>query len=266
MSYLVKPTQIYAPEPEVEIKPQYTGGYLLKPTQIYAPEPEVEETSTPYNPDNFLVKPVQIYVSEPLNVDQSRSEIYIELPPQYEEPKTEINLQDRLKLAVQSITGSGNNIPTDTFVDLSTIEPIIINKTPEPIIEIEPAKPESPPPQNKPSSPPIQLDKPNWFNRPEGWNQTSSYTSEKPSILKVAWWGVTGKEGMDASNLRRYENVVIGTGMPILIISICLIVGLYVFLHSGTKWTPASDHRNDDWFNQMINWLVEKYDTYVKRR
>ena len=96
------------------------------------------------------------------------------------------------------------------------------------------------------------------YNKPEGWDRSNN--EKKLNIFQIAWFGIRGKE-MNASEQRKFDNVIVADGLPILIITlICVIVFCIVSFSSSfnTKYVEGGE-KNNDIINRCIDYFVDKY-------
>jgi len=96
------------------------------------------------------------------------------------------------------------------------------------------------------------------YNKPDGWDKSPK--EKKLNIFQIAWGGITGKN-MEVSDQRKFDNVVVGDGIPALIIVLMAVLAFCILVF-GTGFTTEkyveSKKRNDDIFNRCINYFVDK--------
>ena len=131
---------------------------------------------------------------------------------------------------------------------------IVIEPIPEPIPEviIEPTVVEEKvePPKINPYN--IRFN----YNKPDGWDRKE----KKLNIFQIAWFGITGKE-MDASEQRKFDNVIVGDGVPILVLILIFVVAFCIISFSSsfnTKYVEGRD-KNNDVINKCIDYFVDKF-------
>jgi hypothetical protein len=86
------------------------------------------------------------------------------------------------------------------------------------------------------------------------------YKPKKKSLLKIALMGFAGQE-MDASEQRKFDNVVVNDGRALLFCIIFAFCAFYVITNTDIGSTSYKEgiERKDDLFNRTVNYFVNKY-------
>lgn len=86
------------------------------------------------------------------------------------------------------------------------------------------------------------------------------YKPKNKGLLKIAWMGFTGQE-MDASEQRKFDNIVIGDGRALLFCIIFAFCAFSFLTNSsiGSEQYKEGKEKNNDFFNRCINYFVDKY-------
>jgi len=225
----------------------------------------------------FLQKPINIYqveeeVQQPIIEEQK-------IEPQQED--WEKNFNSLFNVEPDEPT---KEIPPEIVIEtpvpvVETVEPIVVTPTPVPIIETIVITP-TPIVETKPLVEPIEPIKPsepvfkNW-GKPEGWNKSNKKLpfqksddwstkpptktkSSKTSIFKVLYWGIRDQPMIKVSDQHRYDDFMMNFKIGLMVGLTAFLLLLVVFKFSpGT--TSTTEYQNNDWFNNIVNWFVDKY-------